>query len=107
MGIYCTTASDAGVTGYTPTGSDLTTMNFTDLLINNTDIVQTVTYQFTPKILGPNGTTAYCENGVDTTITIWINPQPKLVLPVQILCMTMEPAHFTINTEYNHRHMGI
>jgi hypothetical protein len=42
-----------GVTGFTPTENDRTTLNFTDLLVNNTNTVQTVTYQFIPKILDP------------------------------------------------------
>jgi hypothetical protein len=69
--------SDPGVTGYS-TGTDRTTMNFTDLLVNNTDIEQWIDYTFTPKILDPRTGLAYCEDGVDTTIRIWINPQPKI-----------------------------
>jgi hypothetical protein len=53
-------------------------LNFTDLLVNNTNTVQTVTYQFIPKILDPRTGLAYCEDGIDATITIWINPQPRI-----------------------------
>jgi gliding motility-associated-like protein len=73
-----TTPSDAGVTGYNPGGTDQTTMTFTDLLINHTDNAQTVTYHFTPKILDPTTGVAYCQDGMDTTIVIKINPQPKI-----------------------------
>jgi gliding motility-associated-like protein len=34
---------------------------------------------FTPKILDPATGTAYCEDGVDTMITIWINPTPRVI----------------------------
>jgi hypothetical protein len=92
------TPSDPGVTGFTPTENDRTTLNFTDLLVNNTNTVQTVTYQFIPKILDPRTGLAYCEDGIDTTITIWINPQPRIEVSASDTLCFDEGTTFDIST---------
>jgi hypothetical protein len=105
------TPSDPGVTGFTPTENDRTTLNFTDLLVNATNTVQTVTYQFIPKILDPRTGLAYCEDGIDTTITIWINPQPRIAVSASdTLCFdegtTFDVSTVTPSINYN-RHLGL
>ncbi|MGC9472210.1 MAG: gliding motility-associated C-terminal domain-containing protein, partial [Bacteroidales bacterium] len=56
---------------------------------------------FTAKILGPRGDLGYCTDGVvDTTIRIWINPQPKIEVTVaeDTLCNNGFINTFTIFT---------
>ena len=52
----------------------------TDNLTNNGDVVQTVVYTFTPHIRPGDGG-AECLNGLSSTITLQINPQPR-VFPI-------------------------
>ncbi|RLD65873.1 MAG: hypothetical protein DRI98_14245, partial [Bacteroidetes bacterium] len=64
----------------------------TDQLINHDTIYHFVDYTFTPRIspivLGPD-----CENGIDTTIRVWVNPTPAIRVRAQdsIIC-NGEPA---------------
>ena len=59
---------------------DLTADDISDQLFNNTDQVQSISYHFVAKIrddrVGNNF--GYCDHGVDTTITIWVNPTPNI-----------------------------
>ncbi len=52
--------------------------SFTDSLVNLTDSMQQITYTFTPRILNPKTGVMWCSNGRDTTITIYLNPEPRL-----------------------------
>ena len=58
-------------------------MTFTEVLTNNTSVVQKVEYHFHP-VIEPDDGEAACENGGpnDTTIVIWVNPTPDIVIDV-------------------------
>jgi len=65
--------------------------DFTNTLINPTNEVQVVTYTFHPVIKEPRFGRAYCDPGNvnDTTIRIWVNPTPVIILsylPDTVLC---------------------
>ena len=64
-----------GMTDQTATG----VAALTDNVVNNTNNVQTVVYTFTPHIR-PGDTGAECANGVPVTITIKINPRPRIAV---------------------------
>ncbi len=77
-----TIVSNASVSGNTDR-TDETTLTFTDNLINSSDVVQWVDYQFTAKILNPNTSLPYCTDGIiDTTIRITLNPLPRVIITV-------------------------
>ena len=70
----------AGVTGSWAAGlTDQTAASLTDNLTNTTDVVQTVTYTFTPHIRPGDGGTE-CQNGVPLVITVNLDPQPKIAV---------------------------
>ena len=71
----------AGVTGTLSDGTSQTALNLTDNLVNTSLSVQTVTYHFTPHI-DPGDGDGECGNGLDTTITVYINPQPRIEVSV-------------------------
>jgi gliding motility-associated-like protein len=79
-----------GILGVQPAGEyDADTTSFTDRLVNPTDQVQVVKYTFRPRIDDPRNLHApFCDNGKDTTITIYVNPTPKMAVsvPDTILC---------------------
>jgi len=54
-------------------------MVITDQLSNSDTVVHKVVYHFTPRII-PNDGESDCENGRDTTITIWVNPVPRILV---------------------------
>ena len=60
--------------GEKPAGTD-----FSDLLINLTNTVQTVQYNFKARIRHSG---VDCESGTDTTLTIYVNPTPKLSVSI-------------------------
>ncbi len=53
---------------------------FSDDLVNNTDSLQKISYTIRPRFMDPRGNnpSEYCENGFDTTITVYLNPTPRL-----------------------------
>ncbi len=78
-----------GGPGATVTVSDLTPTGvaaFIDDLTNNGNIVRTVTYKFTPHIRPGDGGTE-CQNGVPVTLTIQIDPRPRIAVTTDpVLC---------------------
>ncbi len=81
-----------GVTGSWPTGlTDQTATGIgalTDNLVNTTNDFKTVTYKFIPHIRPGDGGDE-CEAGVEVTIDIVINPQPKIAVTTDPeLCYT-------------------
>ena len=52
-------------------------LNISDVLTNNSDSHQTVTYRFSPYIQGKPGDPT-CSNGIDTTIVIHLEPTAKV-----------------------------
>ena len=63
--------------------------------MNNTNDVQTVVYTFTPHIR-PGDTGAECANGVPITITIKINPRPRIAVASDLELCYDGPAKFDI-----------
>ncbi len=92
------TASDSSVSGYRASGEyDL--VNFTENLLNTSDTLQWVDYNFSPKIANPGENKLYCSNGTrDTTIRIYINPEPQILVTVQDTLCFEEGATFHIGT---------
>jgi hypothetical protein len=80
---YTAVASHAGVTGFTATATGLTNGHvIADIINNNTDAPQTVTYTITPRSIDTG-----CD-GVPIIVTITINPTPKVVATpdTEIIC---------------------
>ena len=88
----------AGVNGDWLAGlTNQTAASLTDNLTNTTDLVQTVTYTFTPHIRPGDGGPE-CANGIPITLTIQIDPQPKLAVATDpVLCYDGD-AVFNIST---------
>jgi gliding motility-associated-like protein len=82
-----------GQTDQTATGVAALTEN----LVNNTNDVQTVSYTFTPHIRPGDGGSE-CTGGIPVTVTIKINPQPKIAVTTNpVLCFN-ENARFNLST---------
>ena len=96
----------AGVTGSWAAGlTNQTSTILTDNLTNTTDLVQTVTYTFTPHIRPGDGGSE-CQNGVPFIITVDLDPQPKIdVTTDQLLCFDGD-ATFNISTVNTALHAG-
>ncbi len=97
---YVETSYTGDVSGVTPNGH-YPLANFNDRLVNNTFNLQTVTYHFIPRFRNPRGDDPgeYCSDGIDTTITIYLNPTPgiEVSIPDTIYCNSSE-VPFTITT---------
>ena len=78
------TADDPAVSGYTGDLTGITTPSFEEILTNSDTVVHRVDYKFIPRI-SPSGGRDDCENGRDTTITIWVNPTPEIRLSADTL----------------------
>ncbi|MFN8206893.1 MAG: gliding motility-associated C-terminal domain-containing protein [Bacteroidales bacterium] len=87
-----TTSNPGGVLNVQPSGEYLAGTDIIDQLINPTNQVQSVTYHFKARIrddrAGHSG--QFCDQGGDTTITIYINPTARLSFtysdPDTLLC---------------------
>ncbi len=88
-----------GVTGSWPTGlTDQTATGIaalTDNLVNTTNDFKTVTYKFIPHIRPGDGGDE-CETGVEITVEIVINPQPKIAVTTDTELCYDGPAKFDI-----------
>jgi len=61
--------------------------------------LQWVDYEFTAKILNPRTGLPYCTDGiVDTTIRIWINPEPMIAVSVEDTLCFEDGTTFMITT---------
>ena len=88
----------AGVTGSWGSGlTNQTAGTLTDNLTNSTNSVQTVTYTFTPHIRPGDGGSE-CADGVDTIVTVDIDPQPKITVTTDNLLCYDGDATFNIGT---------
>ncbi len=78
--------------GLTAVGEKSDFVDLSDLLMNNTDSVQEITYHFTARIRDdrPGHEGDYCDNGTDTTITVYLNPTPKLSYRLQTRDLALE-----------------
>jgi gliding motility-associated-like protein len=83
--VYQLTTTNAGgsVAGVQPTGEYSAGTDISNQLTNLTNEVQTVTYNFRARIKDPqeNGS-GYCDDGTDTTITIYVNPTPVMSVSI-------------------------
>ena len=73
----------------------------TDNLVNTTNNLQTVTYHFTPHI-NPGDGDGECQDGVDTLITVYINPQPRIEVTVDDTLCYDGTTNFTISDPTTH-----
>ena len=75
-----TTYDLLGVSGVQATGEYAAGTDISDDLVNLSDEVQEITYHFQPRIKDPRGTnpTFFCDGGSAHSITIYLNPTPKL-----------------------------
>ena len=88
----------AGVTGSWAAGlTNQTAATLTDNLTNNTDIVQTVTYTFTPHIKPGDGGTE-CQGGVANHYNVDLDPQPKIAVTTDLFLCYDENPTFNIST---------
>ncbi len=81
----------AGLTDQTATGIAV----LTDNLINITDNVQTVTYTFVPHIRPGDGG-AECTAGVPVTVSVTINPFPRIAVTSDGELCYSDPAKFDV-----------
>ncbi|MFN8206906.1 MAG: PKD-like domain-containing protein [Bacteroidales bacterium] len=99
--VYQLTTTDAGgnVLGVQASGEYTADLDISDNLINLTNQVQVVTYTFRPRINDPrNGGIPFCDNGKDTTLTIYVNPTPRMSVsvPDTIICDSSD-VNITVN----------
>ncbi|MFN8206903.1 MAG: hypothetical protein U0T82_05770 [Bacteroidales bacterium] len=85
--------------GVQASGEYAADLDISDNLINLTNRVQVVTYTFRPRIDDPrNGGIPFCDNGKDTTLTIYVNPTPRIdvSVPEAIICDSSD-VNITVN----------
>ena len=82
-----TIVKDAAITGNTPNQTYTSPTNLTETLANSDTLVHKITYAFTPRIT-PNDGGADCLSGVPQSITIWVNPTPRIRVsaPDTVIC---------------------
>ncbi len=95
-----TTYNPLGVSGVQATGEYPAGTDISDDLVNLSEEVQSITYHFKSRIKDPRGTNPsyYCDGGNDTSITIYLNPTPKLSVsvPEEIYCDS-STVNITVN----------
>ncbi|MBE0673318.1 MAG: gliding motility-associated C-terminal domain-containing protein, partial [Bacteroidales bacterium] len=80
-----TTYTAGAVTGVSPNGEYPIALDVVNTLINNTDVFQTITYHFRYRLTDTrNGGIPFCDHGIDTAITIYLEPTAKIVASVDI-----------------------
>ncbi|MFN2378917.1 MAG: PKD-like domain-containing protein [Bacteroidales bacterium] len=78
-----TTYNPAAIAGVQANGEYPITEDVTDQLINLTQEVQTVIYNFRYRLNDSrNGGAPFCDHGVDTTITVYVNPTPRFTVEI-------------------------
>ncbi|MGM0473888.1 MAG: gliding motility-associated C-terminal domain-containing protein [Bacteroidota bacterium] len=96
---------DPGILDARPSENGLGPVNFTETLTNTDTIARKVVYRFIPRI-DPDDGGPDCENGKDTTITIWVNPTPQIRVtanPDTLLCNNKYITFFVDNPNRNYR----
>ncbi|MCB8994770.1 MAG: gliding motility-associated C-terminal domain-containing protein [Bacteroidales bacterium] len=86
---YLQTNYSGSVSGVMETGYYPLTTNISDVLVNNTKDIQTINYRIKPVFLNVGGVDPSCERGVDTLITIHLNPTPvfdSIVVSDTVIC---------------------
>ncbi|MCK4993261.1 MAG: hypothetical protein KAS29_22335, partial [Bacteroidales bacterium] len=93
------TIVDPGITGILPGWSQpFTDDAYWEFNLGNTaNVAQSVTFIFTPRILEEYG--GFCDNGIVTTVVVWVNPVPDIdVVPTDTLICNEEMAEFKVNS---------
>ena len=90
-----------GVTGDLTDQFNINDLSLIDNLVNTTIIVQTVTYHFTPHI-DPGDGDGECRHGLDTPITVYINPQPRIEVTADDTLCYDGTAKLRITNPTNH-----
>ena len=97
-----TTYDPLGVSGVQAPGEYPAGTDISDDLVNLSEEVQSITYHFKSRIKDPRGTNPsyYCDGGSDTSITIYLNPTPKLSVsvPEEIYCDS-STVNITVNDD--------
>ena len=97
-----TTYDPLGVSGVQASGEYAAGTDITDDLVNLSDEVQAITYHFQPRIKNPQGTNPsfFCDGGSAHSITIYLNPTPKLSVsvPEEVYCDS-STVNITVNDE--------
>ncbi|HEX3006670.1 MAG TPA: gliding motility-associated C-terminal domain-containing protein, partial [Bacteroidales bacterium] len=75
------TTPESNVSGYKNTSSNNSIASFIDNLSNSDDNYKTVKYRFKGKIIHADPSFT-CNQGTDTTITIYMNPTPRVNIAV-------------------------
>jgi hypothetical protein len=85
-----TTFTPGAVQGVQTSGEYMAGTSIINTLINNTNLVQEVTYHFKARIRDdrPGHSGSFCDQGGDTTITVYLQPTPRLTvsIPDTIVC---------------------
>ncbi|MCP4313055.1 MAG: T9SS type B sorting domain-containing protein, partial [Bacteroidetes bacterium] len=78
-----TTYTNGAVEGVQPSGEYVSDLDITDDLVNLSQEVQQIDYHFKARIRDDRpGHNTFCDQGGDTTITIWLNPTPGMSVSV-------------------------
>jgi gliding motility-associated-like protein len=79
-----TTFTPGAVQGVQTSGEYMAGTSIINTLINNTNLVQEVTYHFKARIRDdrPGHSGSFCDQGGDTTITVYVNPTPRFTVTV-------------------------
>ncbi len=86
---------DSEISGYSMSQSGITTATFNETLSNSDTVVHKVEYKFTPRIV-PDDLGLHCENGLDTTIIIWVNPTPRIRVAADTVICDGDDVTFNI-----------
>ncbi|MCG8411609.1 MAG: gliding motility-associated C-terminal domain-containing protein, partial [Bacteroidales bacterium] len=77
-----TTSQTGGIIGIEPNAEFPISTNVTDQLINTTNQVQSVTYNFSYRLEDSRNGNPFCDHGIDTNITVYVNPSPLAIITI-------------------------
>lgn len=86
---YLQTDFTGSVSGVQPTAYYQIGTPIADILVNNTKDFQTINYRIKPVFRNTGGIQADCERGIDTLITITLNPTPffdEVIMSDTVIC---------------------
>lgn len=83
------TSNTGSVSGINPSGNSPISTSINDVLINNTRHLQSIQYQAIPYFRNVSSRINECRNGIDTVMTIQLNPTPvfdSIVVSDTVIC---------------------
>jgi len=92
---YSLDVNGSGVTGNKADGY-YALDNFNNVLVNNVLDYRKLEYHVTAKIKNPRMSLDYCEMGYDTTVNIYINPRPRIIITVDTLYCDSSKINFQV-----------